>query len=318
MKKAFKFLLAYIVYFLVIVAIGTLFYMTYLGIVNTTAGQKFVVWDRQLFFKALFYICVCATFLVMPFLVTYRIRHKGGFSQCLAYFLICVINWGILFPVFLNQANKVDYKALQSVKKVNSADYFRNSGNEIYYFTEDLVQDGSAVPSVVISPKKDVAVEYKDISADQDFVLFKQSAQYNDIFTKNALSNDFIFSFVNINLILTNATAGLEKGWTFWLGFLSLALVISSIYWLANIFDWKLLDTALVVVVFAAILLCNTYYFAPAFLNFKLNYLSGSFFTFLCKYFDNSPLVLFNLLTSFIFMIIGIVKFFIKRKSKSE
>lgn len=318
MKKAIKFLAVYLFYFLAISIIGTLFYMAYLGIATTTAGQKLTLWNKDLFIKALFYVLLCTLFIVFPFIISYRIRHKGGVAQSIIYILICVVNWGILFPVLLNQANKVGYQEIREIKKINSAEYFRESGNEIYYFTKDLVQDGQAVPSIVISPDKEQAVEYKNVTADENFVLFKVSAPYNDIFTKKAFPNDFVFNFIEPTVIFKNAFSALEKGWTFWLGFLSLAFLISTLYCISNFFDWKLLDTALIIVVFVVIILCNTYYFMPGFLSFRLKYLSGGFFTFLSRFIDNSPIVVLNIFTSIVFIIIGLVKLFKKRKSAAE
>lgn len=318
MKKAIKILLIYFVYLLLIILFGTIFYMAFLGAVNTTAGNKMVIWNPELFSKTFFFICVCAVSLICPFVICYRIRYRSGLVQTLIYLLVCVINWGILFPIVITQADKAGYEEIQAINKVNSANYFRSTGKEIYYFTEDLVEDGAAVPSIVITPQNQKAVEYKDVSADENFVLFKQAAPYNDIFTKDAFPQEFLFSYIDTRVLLKNAALCLGKGWNFWLGFLSIALVISSLYGLSNFFDWKLLDTALVIIMYVLILIFNTYYYSAAFMPFRAKYLSGSFFTALENVVENPPLVLFNLFFSILFTIIGIIKYFGKRKSDNQ
>ena len=318
MKKAIKILLVYFVYLLLTICFGTVFYMAFLGVVNATAGHKVVFWNQELFIKTFFFIAVCSLSLICPFLISYRIRHRSGFLQTIVYIIVCVINWGILFPIAITQADKAGYEEISVEKRMNSANYFRDSGKEIYYFTEDLIEDGKPVPSIVISPQKDYAVEYREISADKNFVLFKNAAPYNDIFTKKAFSNDFIFTYIDTRILLKNAVSCLEKGWSFWLGFLSIALVISSLYGLSNLFDWKLLDTALVIIMYVLILICNTYYYSDGFLPIKLKYLSGGFFTTLGRFVDNPALVLLNLSASLLFIVIGLINFFIKRKSVEE
>ncbi len=223
-----------------------------------------------------------------------------------------------MFPIAITQASKAGYEEINASNKINSANYFRDTGNEIYYFTEDLIEDGASVPAIVITPKKENSVEYKEVSANENFILFKQAAPYNDIFTKKAFPQEFLFSYIDTAVLLENAASCLGKGFTFWLGFLSIAFVISSIYGLSNFFDWKLLDTALVIIVFVLILIFNTYYYSPAFMPFKTKYLSGNFFTAMERFIDNPPLVLLNLFTSIMFTIFGIVKFCIKRKSDEQ
>lgn len=318
MKKAIKILLVYFVYLLLTIIFGTVFYMAFLGVVNTTAGHKVIFWNQTSFIKTFFFVFVCSISLICPFVISYRIRHRSGFMQAIVYIIVCVINWGILFPIAITQSDKAGYEEIKIDNRINSANYFRDSGKEIYYFTEDLVEDGNAVSSIVISPQKKDAVEYKEISANKDFILFKNAAPYNDVFTKKAFPNEFLFSYIDTRVLLKNAVTCLGKGWTFWLGFLSIALAISSLYGLSNFFDWKLLDTALVIIMYVLILICNTYYYSDAFMPFKLKYLSGGFFTSLEKFVDNPAIVLLNLVTSILFVVIGLVKFFIKRKTVTE
>ena len=69
---------------------------------------------------------------------------------------------------------------------------------------------------------------------------------------------------------------------------------------------------------YVLILICNTYYYSDGFLPIKLKYLSGGFFTTLGRFVDNPALVLFNLSASLLFIVIGLINFFIKRKSVEE
>ena len=112
MKKAIKILLVYFVYLLLTICFGTVFYMAFLGVVNATAGHKVVFWNQELFIKTFFFIAVCSLSLICPFLISYRIRHRSGFLQTIVYIIVCVINWGILFPIAITQADKAGYEEI--------------------------------------------------------------------------------------------------------------------------------------------------------------------------------------------------------------
>lgn len=318
MKKALNILSFYIFGFIFMLVAGTLIYLAYLNVLNYSAGLPVPSLGKEMFFKAFFYIGACSCIIFCPFVAVFRIRHKGGLPQLLMYILLSVVLWGILFPFFLGRANQTGFAGKTVQQKTASAGYFRSADDQIFYFTKNLEEDGMAVNALVISPKNQDSIEIKEVQAKSDFVLFTQSEPYNDLFTKEVFADNRIEKAFSFKMILIQATQALQGSWSFWLFFLSFALALVSVYGLSNFFEWKLLNSILVLTVSFLILLCNTLYFAPVFEVFKNNHLQNGLFTSLSKAMNNPPLVLINLLFSFISIVTGIVIYFIKKNRVEE
>lgn len=316
MKKAIKTLIVYFIYLLCIVLVGTVLYMLFSSILSSTAGQQMHIWDKSLFIKSFFYVLVCTPFLVCPFVICYKIRHKGGFLQTISYILICAINWLILFPFALKQANTFGYEKPGLVQRVNSSSYFRQANDQIYYFTKDIEQDSKEIPSIIINTKDSYSLQYKNISADKDFTLFTQAEPFNDVYSKNAFPNVFMFDFINFRSFIQKAISAHNKGLTFSLFFLSFALVICSLYGISHCFDWKMLNTALIIICFVLLLVLNSFYYSPAAASLIQKCNSITFFSRFEKICNDAPLVLCNLFLSFVFIITGIINSIRKRKKE--
>lgn len=318
MKKALKILSFYILGFLFMLTAGTLFYLAYLHVINYSAGMPVPVFGKEVVFKAFFYIGACSCILFCPFVAVFRIRHKGGIPQLLVYILLSVVLWGILFPFFLGRVNQSGFDNALLEKKVSSSGYFRSADGQIYFFTKDLEENGMPVNALVITPENQDAVEVKEVQAKSDFILFEQAEPYNDVFTKEVFKNAKIGNIFYFRMILDQATQALQESWSFWLFFLSFALALVSVYGLSNFFDWKLLNSIFVLIVSFLILICNTMYFSPAFEVYKMNHLQNGLFTSLAKVMNNPPLVLLNLLFSFITITTGTVVYFVKKRRVEE
>ena len=122
-------------------------------------------------------------------------------------------------------------------------------------------------------------------------------------------------SIISFSLIMQHAQNAFEKGWTFWLGFLSLGLLIMSLYGAADLFRWRLLNSGFLMVMTFGIYVANTLYYHPIVTSFRRQHInSKGFFIFLGKYMDDPLLVLVNVSLSLVFVIIGIVRFATRKK----
>lgn len=315
MKKAFKIVGFYFFSFAFILIVGTFFYAIFLSILKFSAGTNGSLFTKSLIFKAFKDVAMSCCFLLCPLVTVYRIRHKGGLSQLLFYIALCGLTWLFLLPISLTKLNFVKTEDVQ--KKVLSKNYFRESDNEIFYFTEDLEQDGKEVQSVVINPTKDNSIQIKQIKADKDFVLFAQAAPYNDTFTKEAFSGGTLLGKLEYAKLFSSARIALNKGFSFWLFFLSLALAICSVYGLSNVTNWKLLNTGGVFFSTFLILFINVFYYDSKLQGFRTKLLQNGAFSSLSKIMDEPFLVLINLLFSFICIMIGIIVYFAKKNKVS-
>lgn len=318
MKKALKTVVFYLALFFIFLLFGTLFYLSYLNIVNFSAGGVFSFFKKELFFKAFFYVGICACVVMCPLLTIYKIRHKGGPAQLITYILLSAVTWVLLFPLFLEQANRAGYSDLVSGEKVASANYFRASGNKIYYFNQDLIQDGEAVTSLVITPENLNAIQVKEIKGDADFVLFKDAEPYNDIFTKKVFEKKSVLNLVNFRGIVDSASETKTKGWNFWLFYLSFGIALACVYGVSNFFDWKLLNTVGVLFSAFLIIVCNSMYSSVYVDGLRAWFAGKSLFIKLSNVMDNPPLVLFNLLISLLYITVGIVIYFVKKNRVEE
>ena len=114
---------------------------------------------------------------------------------------------------------------------------------------------------------------------------------------------------------MEHAEIAFSKGWTFWLGFLSLGLLIASLYGTADLFRWRLLNSGFLMIMTFGILVVNTIYYYPFITSFRRQYINNKgFFIFLAKYIDDPLLVLVNVSVSLIFIIIGIIRFATRKK----
>lgn len=316
MKKAFKLILMYFLTLILATAAGVLFYSVYLAIQNYVAGGSLTLFNKQGFFRALFYVFACVILLVCPAMIYVRISNKGGIGQFIAFILLSAVTWSVLIPVQLKLEDKVLYDSKDS-SKVLTGGYFRESGDTVYYFSSDYNANPYISPTtVVIDTTEDGKVSIEKTDPSRDFVLFRDSAPYSDILIKKLFASESKFPVViSFSLIMQHARNAFAKGWTFWLGFLSLGLLICSLYGAADMFRWKLLNTCFMLVGTILILGANTLYFHPVVASFCRQYINGrKFIVMLNNYMDYPLLVIINVFFSLVFVIIGIIRFATRKK----
>lgn len=321
MNKALKLLAMYIVLAVSFTIIGTALYFLFLNVINFSAGQKMILFNKDQIVKSFIYISACLIFIICPCLAYFRIRHRGGILQLLFYIALCVVTWALLFPLVLNVgAKKGIFENIGAYEQTATAGYFRKTGDNVYFFTKDIKSSESGVvtDAVIIDTTEAGGVRTSEVTSRPDFVLFEESKPYSDILIKDTFYNTSLSRFFNFRVLLNNAASAKSKGGTFWLGFLSLALVLCTVYGISHLFDWKLVDALFVLVIAGLVIFLNSYYYSEAMQAFRLKVSSNGMMNSLSSYFDAPLLVLMNLFLSIVFVVIGIIRFFKKSPDSDE
>jgi hypothetical protein len=317
MKKGLKLLLIYFVFLLVFLIVGTLLYGLYLNILNFVAGGESSKVSGIFIANAFFFISSASLVLLCPALAYYRTRHPYGFVQTLFYILACLLTWLLFFPVIKFTKEKVYQKYDLTVEsKALSKNVFRSANGHIYYFLRDFYNDrenAEDTPGIVIDTSEDGQVETASITDSADFELYTEAAPYREILIKESFPSKGVSRFLNFKLIIRRGELALDKGWTFYLGFLSLAFLLCSFYALTNFYKWKLISVAMLVVNTAAALIFNTVYFYPVFARIIFNLTNNKMFIFLNHYVDEPLLCFINFLTGLVFIVIGIVHYAVSK-----
>ena len=315
MKKAFRLVLTYFLFLVIGTALGMFFYYIYLHLQSSVAGQPAAFFQKEDLLRVLFYVLGCLLFFICPAMVYVRISNKGGIAHFIMFIILSCLTWAVLLPLLGHFENKISYNTKDS-SKVLSGGYFRENGDKVYYFTDDYNKNTYIdTTAIVIDTSREGTVEIEKIKPSRDFILFRDSAPYNDILLKKTFNESEHQSIISFSLIMQHAQNAYAKGWTFWLAFLSLGLLFMSLYGAADLFRWRLLNSGFLMIMTFGIFAANTLYYHPAVSSFRRQHInSKSFFIFLGKYMDDPLLVLVNVTVAFVFLIIGIVRFATRKK----
>ena len=315
MKKAFKLVLKYFLVLLIGTAIGMVFYYVYLEMQASVAGMPFSFFQKEDLLRSLLYVLGCVLLFICPAMVYIRISNKGGAGNFIAFILLSAITWAICIPALIHFEDKYVYQSKDS-SKILTGGYFRECEGKVYYFTSNYNQNPySSTTTVVIDTSDDGTVEIENIAPSRDFILFRDSAPYSDVLIKNTFGETTRNPIISFALIFEHARNAFSRKWTFWLGFLSLGLLISSLYGAAELFRWRLLNTGFLMTATFAILAVNTCYYHPVITSLRRQYINNRrFFIFLSRYIDDPLLVMVNVIFSLVFIIMGIVCFASRKK----
>ena len=316
MKKALKLVLMYFLTLILATAAGVIFYSVYLGIQKYVVGGDLVFFTKEGFLRALFYVISCVTILICPAMLYVRISNKGGIAHFITFILLSAVTWGVLIPVQIKLENKIIYNIKDSSRML-SAGYFRQSDDKIYYFSNFYNANPYVSPTtVVIDTSENGEVEITKTAPSRDFVLFRDSAPYGDVLVKNMFEGSTPSEpIISFSLIMSHAENAMNSGWTFYLAFMSMGLLLCCLYGSADMFRWKLLNTCFMMTAAFFVLAANTLYFHPVVTSFCRQYINNRpFIVFLSKYMDYPLLVISNVFFSLVFIVIGIVRFATRKK----
>ena len=79
--------------------------------------------------------------------------------------------------------------------------------------------------------------------------------------------------------MLFSAKRDLDRGLSFWIGYLTLALALASIYGISGISGWRIANFTICGILYGIVLFVNGFYWAPAMTGFRnLSFLQTNFF----------------------------------------
>lgn len=322
MKKAINLLFTYLLFLLAGLIIGTFLYSFYINLQDFVAGRDITFFSDGELYKSVFHIAYCLIFLICPLISYYRIRHPGGIPQTIAYIILCFITWFALFPGIykLNQFTDKHF-AKESQTTYLSEGYFRQIGNKVYYFTNDFEPDENgevSASAVVIDISNYGKVYFDKITDDGDLDLLKAANPYKEILVKETFSETLISLPLDLNLLVAKQKEAFNSGVVPYLSFLTIALVICALYGLTTFFEWKLINVSILFFGELLILVVNSIYYMPILVDFKLRLISNVLIQKLGHVINDPLIFVINLLFTFLFIVIGVIKFVLHVHGKKE
>ena len=322
MKKAINLLFTYLLFLLAGLIIGTFLYSFYINLQDFVAGREISFFSDGELYKSVFHIAYCMVFLICPLIAYYRIRHPGGIPQTIAYIILCLITWFALFPGIYKLNQFCDkYFLKESQKTYLSEGYFRQIGNKVYYFTNEFSPDenGDVSASAVVIDISDLGKVYFDtIVDDGNLELLNAASPYKEILVKETFSESLMSLPLDMNLLVAKQKEAFDTGFLSYLGFLTIALVICAMYGLTTFFEWKLINVSILTFGELFILVVNSIYYMPVLIDFKLRLISNVLIQKLGHVINDPLIFVINLLFTFIFVVIGVIKFVLHVHGKKE
>lgn len=320
MKKALSLLFMFIIFLFAGIILATIFYSFFLGVLHYVAGTNSTVFDFNTILKAFFYTLPLIILLTPPVLCYYRVRHIGSFPQIISYIIISSLCWILFLPLTLKAQEhffKDNYIVYQ--KKELTPNYFRQDKNEVYYFTENLSTHPfkkDPVSTVKIDTSADGSIEIAEKIVSKDFVLYKDAYPFTDIIIKETFSSNNLRFLIDYKVLLNYAYTSFHKGFSFYIGFLTMALALISLFAFTKFFVWRLLNSIFIIFSTILIFFVNSFYFSPLLDQFKNNFISNNnFFIFLEKFVEYPFLCIINISICLILFSIIIINKLVKKYS---
>lgn len=311
MKKALNLIIMYFVTLIVGILLGTGLYSFYINGLNFIAGTELKLFTQKDLLDAFFFTTFCLLVIICPLVSYYKIRHPGGVPQVIAFIFLSLITWCIAIPTVFNLNLKyISSNDFLGEKESLSKGYFRQVDDKVYYFTKDFTKNSQGVPestAVIIDTAEDGIVTVQDIIDMPSLGVNKSAAPYREILVKKTFETNQLPITIDFKELFFKSNYHIQCGLKTLIGYLSLALVICSLFALTNMFKWKLLNTLLILGATVCILIFNT---NPGLLPFGIieqKFYNSGFIQFLSQ-FGTEPLMIFtNYIVAVVFIVTGIV-----------
>ena len=321
MKKALNLVIMYFITLFIGVAVGTILYSFYINVLNFVAGTEIKFFSKKEIFDAFFYVSFSVLFLICLFISYYRIRHPGGFLQIIAFAVMALLTWCVLVPCVSKLSRNYSENERVEVDVPLSKKYFRQAGDKVYYFTKDFdenINGENQTTAIVIDTSDEGVVQIENVVDNSEFELNKVSEPYKEILVKNTFhENDFPL-VVNFRNIISMCEKNINGGVLPFIGYLSFGLAISSVFALTCAFHWNLLNTMLITILSFLVLILNSNPGLFSFLHFDEKYGTNGFCNFIGKFGCQPVMVIVNFLLSFVFILIGVIIFVVRKHKERE
>lgn len=320
MKKALKLISTYFLILICGLLFGTIMYSFYLNVRNFVAGNEIVLFSFSELAKAGIYVSYCMIFLICPVISYYRVRHPSGFPQIIAYVIICLFTWLVLFPGVYYLDKIYEKNNTEPEPAVHfSKGYFRPGEEKVYFFTKDLGSKNDYSPNtVVIDTSDEGIVTFENLYDDYNFELTHLSNPYKEIQVKNSFNMRGNSIPVNFKMLIYVAKRSFSKNFLSYLEFLSLAVAICILFALSSFFEWRLINTTFIFFLTSLILSINSFYYSYSFISVKQKLTDNRFFTMLGRHIDEPLIFVANNLFTIIFVIVIVVRVIVKNHKDKD
>ena len=321
MKKALKLALIYLSSLIVGTVIGTILYSLYLNLLGFVAHREVNLFNDAEIFQALFYVMFCMLVLILPLVSYYRIRHPGGVLQFVVYLFLCILTWALLMPASFKLRDFCTRKFSHDVKTESlSPNYFRQVDDDVYFFTREFKsqEKGRApeAPVIIIDTKENGIVEYKTMGDYPNLDINKKALPFREIQLKKIFGEQESPIPFDFKLLRSMIEGGYSWSLTHLLTLFSFVLLLCSVYGVTNLFDWRLLNTIMLLVITAAIITLNSVYFTPVFDGIKNRVNTFGMFKALGGITTEPLLFITNIFCALFFITTGTIKFAVRKHAQ--
>lgn len=304
--------LAYFLWLVAGILIGTFFYTLYLHSLGLIAGRQSHAFTRENVIISFFAVTQVMAMLSGFLLIAWRIRHPGNFLQLIFFIITQFISWCIIFPLsahFETRYISSNPSIFEQESIPLSTGYFRESEGKVYYF---LNEENTSSLKIDTRDEGNAEILKEDWSGYAE--LSREALPYQDVLIKDSFKAKYS-SYSFFGTLIQSGKRELTKGWTYWLGFLSMALVLTSIYGMTGYTAWRITNYSICSVLYGVILFCNGYFWSPAMRDFRnLNFLQTGPFGYFKTWFSSPFLLFCNLVLALILSVTGLIAFIIKKK----
>lgn len=321
MKKALKLVFIYLIILILGTVLGTILYSFYLNLLGFVAGREIIFFTDAELFKSLFYVMPCMLIFITPVISYYRMRHPGGILQLIVYIILCALTWVVLMPCSFKLQDFCNRKFSFTTKTENlSPNYFRKVDNDVYFFTREFTVSVSGrvaeAPAIIIDTSEKGGVEYRSIGDNPNLVLNKKAEPFREVQLKSIFGDGANPVNINFRILISLIKGAYNGDLSHILTLLSFALLICSLYGIANFFDWRLLNAVILFITAALVLCFNSIYFMPLFEPLKNRVMNIGMFRAFGKIVTEPLLFIINCFFALLFIIAGIVRFAVRQHAK--
>lgn len=318
MKKALRLVFVYFAFLVAGIVLWTFLHSLFMGILAMTAGERVPVLSIRRIPDSFMFCAPSVIFLSGTFMSYYKIRRPGGIPQFLAFAVLSLVSWCFILPSFvlLGKSWYKTHEIYGNSASELSAGYFRRYGDDVYFFTREVEAAGEdGIPSVVIDTSSEDGAVFRNVRAGEKAFIYNSARPYSDVLVKQAFSSGVTFrNMLDFRALIRRTQRAMNAGFSFWLGFLSLGFVLSSVYGIAGVFRWRIMNVTAVLVVTAAILVVNSAYFLPSSVPVWRNSIAtGRLFVFLSGFVEAPFLTVVNVVFGILFSVIGAAVFFTRK-----
>lgn len=195
--------------------------------------------------------------------IAYTIRYpQNGLARIITHTVLSIVSWLVIIPLCLVGANKFEDMDVYNKKEIAlTPKFFRPDDGNLYYYSS--VDDTTKTATGVAFKLQDINNTSDDSVLLEGAPLFQSDIQpFSDILIYNTLSISSFIDTVLPALYYNNKSAmeAFSEGLIPWLAFASWGLALYAVIGVRRLFQWRLLNFCVAVLVYLAICIINLSY----------------------------------------------------------